>query len=73
MEGQAMSTGVCHQYTLALSEHEREVLLNILEEVLKVTQIEEHRTEAFRAKEVVRSRERALESLLQKIRAAGPS
>jgi hypothetical protein len=62
-----------HQYTLALNDHEREVLLDILEEALKVTQIEEHRTEAFRAKEVVRSRERALESLLQKVRAARTS
>jgi hypothetical protein len=68
-----MNTAAMPPYTLALTEEERTVLLHVLEEVLKVTQIEEHRTEAFRAKEVVRSRERTLESLLQKTRAAGSS
>jgi hypothetical protein len=57
-------------YTLALTEEERNTLLDILEEVLKGTRLEEHRTEAFRAKEVVRARERTIESLLRKAREA---
>jgi hypothetical protein len=61
------------QYTLALDENERTVLLDVLEEALKTTQVEEHRTEAFAAKEVVHAKVQALESLLRKTRAARPS
>jgi hypothetical protein len=68
-----MSTGVTHQYTLALTEEERGVLLDVLEEALKTTQVEEHRTDALRAKAVVRARELGIESLLQKARSARPN
>jgi hypothetical protein len=68
-----MSTTGLRQYTLALTEEERAVLLDVLEEVLKTTQVEEHRTDAFRAKAVVRARELAVESLLQKTRSARPN
>jgi hypothetical protein len=67
-----MTTGVTNQYTLALNEDERTVLLDILETVLKETEIEEHRTDAFRAKELIHARETTIESLLQKTRAARP-
>jgi len=67
-----MSTGATSPYTLALTEDERNVLADILEWVLKETQIEEHRTEAFRAKELVHARELTIESLLRKTRAARP-
>ena len=65
------STEVLH-YALALTEEERGVLLGLLEEALKTTQVEEHRTDALRAKAVVHAREQTIESLLQKARAAGP-
>jgi len=58
------------RYTLELNENERNLLLDILEESLKTTRIEEHRTEAFKAKGVVHSREVTIESLLEKTRAA---
>ena len=45
-----MSAAVTQQYALALSAEEREVLLNVLEQVLKETMIEEHRTDSLRAK-----------------------
>ena len=66
-----MSAGATREYTITLSEQERRALLDVLEEILQRTLIEEHRTEAFHAKEVVRARRVALESLLQKTRAAG--
>jgi hypothetical protein len=57
-------------YSLSLSEDERNALVNILEEVLKTTQVEEHRTDRFRAKKVVHAREVLIESLLKKARGA---
>jgi hypothetical protein len=71
-EGSTMSNGVAHQYTLAMTEKEREVLLDVLEEALRTTEVEEHRTDALRAKKVVHAREVAIESLLQKTRSARP-
>jgi hypothetical protein len=68
-----MSGGVMPQYTLALTEEERGLLQDILEEALKTIQVEEHRTDALRAKAVVRARELAIESLLQKARSARPN
>jgi hypothetical protein len=67
-----MSTGTTTQYTLTLTEAERNVLLDVLEEVWKTTQVEEHRTDRFHAKAVIHARELALESLLQKTRATRP-
>jgi hypothetical protein len=57
--------------TLALTDDERQTLLDILEEVSKETQVEWHRTEAFAAKEVVRTKAVRVESLLRKVREAG--
>lgn len=68
-----MSTGKTSQYTLALTADERETLVELLEEALKETQVEEHRTEAFSAREVVRSHESKLESILRKARDARPA
>jgi hypothetical protein len=68
-----MSTGTTAQYTLTLNEAERTVLLDILEDVWKTTQVEEHRTDRFGAKAVVQAREAAIGSLLQKTQAARPA
>ena len=61
-----MNSGVMHLYSLALDENERTVLLDVLEEALKTTEVEEHRTEAFAAKQVVHAKLEAIESLLRK-------
>jgi hypothetical protein len=55
-----------------LNEDERNVLLDILETVLRETQVEEQRTKAFRAEELVHARELAIKSLLRKAHAARP-
>src|SRR5262249_54438382 len=52
-EGTAMNTEAMHGSTLALTADERRTLVEVLEDVLKETQVELHRTEAFGAKEVV--------------------
>jgi hypothetical protein len=67
-----MNTTATTQYTLSLTEEERNVLLDVLNDLWKTTQIEEHRTDRFHAKEVIQAREQALESLLRKVQAAGP-
>jgi hypothetical protein len=61
------------QYTLSLNGDELTVLLDVLEDLWRTTNIEEHRTDSFHAREVVHAREQAIESLLQKIRAARPA
>jgi hypothetical protein len=63
-----MAAEVMPSSTLPLSSEEREILIDILEDVLKITEIEEHRTDALHAKQVVRSREMAIESVLRKLR-----
>jgi len=61
-----MTTEVLPQYSLALNDQERNVLLDVLKEAWKEIQVEEHRTEALRAKDVVHSRLQTIESLLHK-------
>lgn len=68
-----MTTEATPQHTLALSDKERKTLVEILEEVLKETRVEEHRTEARAAREVMRGREATIESLLHKVRETGPA
>ena len=65
-----MATEVMRRYTLSLSEDERRILLDVLEETLKATRVELHRTESFGAREVMNTREAVLESLLRKAREA---
>ncbi len=67
-----MNTQMTRGYTVLLTEEERETLLNVLEEVLKATQVELHRTEAFAARKVVGTHEAKLETLLHKVREALP-
>jgi len=67
-----MATQVVGAYTFALSEDERATLLDVLEQALKTVQVEEHRTDSLRAKQVVHAREETLEALVRKVRAAGP-
>ncbi len=68
-----MNAGTTTAYNLALTAEERNTLLNILEEVLRETLVEEHRAEAFGARQVVRAREAAIESLLRKVRETNPA
>lgn len=56
-------------YTVTLSEEERKLLVDLLEDMLRTTRVEEHRTDAFRAKEIFHAREVTIESLLEKVRA----
>jgi len=67
MNAEAMRT-----YSLILSEKERTTLQEVLEELVKETRVELHRTERFAAQRVVQSRESTLESLLAKVRASRP-
>ena len=56
--------------TLALTQEEREELMNLLEQVLREKEIEVHRTEAFDYREHVQHQEDVLEGLLDKLRRA---
>jgi hypothetical protein len=68
MEDYAMSAETLPGYTLVLNDKERTTLEDILEEVLKETRVELHRTERFAAQQIVRAREKTIESLLAKVR-----
>jgi hypothetical protein len=68
-----MNATMTAEHTVMLTADERLTLRDILEEVLKETEIEWHRTEAFGAKEVVRTKAARIESLLRKVREAGQS
>jgi len=65
-----MSAPAGTSYTIDLTEVERRTLIEVLEEVIKETEVELNRTEAFRAHEIVRKREETLEGLLRKVRDA---
>lgn len=54
--------------TLTLSGEERDQLLNLLEQTLRVTLVEEHRTDAFDYKEYVRQKEVVLKGMIDKLR-----
>ena len=53
---------------LALSAEERSLLSQILEKRLRDKEVEEHRTDAFEFKELVRHEEDVLRGLLEKLR-----
>jgi hypothetical protein len=53
--------------TLTLTADERETLIRLLEETLKATQVEEHRTRAPSARQVVLKQEDVITSLLRKL------
>jgi len=61
-----MSTVPIPENSLVLNEEERTTLIEILEEVLRETRVELHRTDAFAAREVVGARLAKIESLLAK-------
>lgn len=65
-----MQTEVTATCTLALTEDERRTLVSVLEEVLKRVRVEEHRTKAITARQVVYGYETRIESLLTKARVA---
>jgi hypothetical protein len=56
------------ELALTLSDREQQVLLELLEEMLKEAKIEEHRTRTLSYRQFVVEREKALESLLNKLR-----
>jgi hypothetical protein len=53
---------------LTLTDNERQVLQELLEETLKETRIEEHRTRTLSYREFVVQRENAIASVLNKLR-----
>lgn len=61
-------TATLQAHMLELTDTERATLLDILQELLKETEVEHHRTEAFAAKQVVASRAQTIEALLNKVR-----
>jgi hypothetical protein len=67
-----MHTTTKAMVTLVLTGEERQTLLDVLEEALKETEVELHRTEAFGAKAVVGSKEALIASVLRKAREARP-
>jgi len=58
------------EFTLTLTGEERGQLLNLLEQALRDKEIEEHRTEAFKFRELVQHQEQVLQSLIAKLRRA---
>jgi hypothetical protein len=68
MGDRAMNAETLPGFALVLSEKERTTLEDILEEVLKETRVELHRTDAYAAQKVVRTREATIEALLSKVR-----
>jgi len=57
------------EFHLALTEEEKSVLQRLLEQDLKETQIEEHRTDALSYKQMIQREESILERLLEKVHA----
>jgi hypothetical protein len=56
------------EQSLTLSDQERQMLQELLETMLKETKIEEHRTRTLSYRQFVVEREKALESVLNKLR-----
>jgi hypothetical protein len=54
-------------FTITLTEDERTELLRFLEQVLRDKEIEEHRTEARKFRELVQHEENTLRSLISKL------
>jgi hypothetical protein len=52
---------------LTLTAQEREQLIDLLQEVLKETKIEEHRTRTLSFRDVVLQKEQAIVSVLRKL------
>jgi hypothetical protein len=57
-------------FTLTLTEEERSLLLNFLEQGFRDKQIEEHRTDALTYKEHLQHQEALLRGLIDKLRRA---
>jgi len=55
------------EFTLRLDPEEREQLLNVLEQVHRDVLIELHRTDSLEFKELVRGKEAAIRSVLEKL------
>jgi hypothetical protein len=68
-----MSATTTARYGFVLTDAERTTLLDILEEVLKETEVELRRTEASGARRVVRTKEATIEAILRKVREASPA
>jgi hypothetical protein len=56
------------EFTIALSQEERDHLLSLLERALRDKQIEVHRTDALEYKEFVQRQEALLQQVLDKVK-----
>jgi len=63
---------VAPQFSLVLNEEERTQLLNVLNQVLRDTRIEVHRTEAPDYREWVERREQILQDIINRLRILNP-
>jgi hypothetical protein len=59
------------EMVLTLNAEERQYLVNLLEKVLKDTQIEEHRTRKLSYRESILHQEAVIHQLLEKVRQCG--
>lgn len=66
-------TTVTPQFSLALNEEERTLLLSMLEQMLRDTRVEVHRTEAPDYREWVERRETVLQDVINRLRAPAPA
>jgi hypothetical protein len=63
-----MTTTVTPQFPLVLSEEERTQLLSLLEQVLRDTRIEAHRTDAPDYREWIERRESIVQGIINRLR-----
>jgi hypothetical protein len=61
-------TTVTPQFSLVLSEEERTQLLSLLEQILRDTRVEAHRTDAPNYREWVEHRELLLQNVINRLR-----
>jgi hypothetical protein len=66
-----MPTATASDVVIRLTSEEAGQLLNVLEQTLKETELEVHRTDALQYKEFVQHRENVLRNLVGKLR-GGP-
>jgi hypothetical protein len=62
------ATGTTTQFTVSLTEEERSLLLDWLEQQLKAKLVEEHRTDALDFRVLVLQQETAIQKLIDTLR-----
>jgi hypothetical protein len=63
-----MNATSAHPLTLTLTGEERNELLSLLEQTLRETRVEEHRTDSLNYRQAVGRREALLEALAERVR-----